>query len=146
MTMTNAEWMINNGYKFSDLYVCKEPLIYKKPLKDGAWNYHIHLLKADIDEISSEHTILDALTAWLDAEHVEPILDDAERQYLSAVVKPFRCKIKGIEKQRNWSNSSERIYFHVKKGDMFYLLDFKLGTMYKGMKLNRKYTLEELGL
>lgn len=74
------------------------------------------------------------------------ILDDVERRYLSAVVKPFRCKIKGIEKQRNWSNSSERIYFHVKKGDMFYLLDFKLGTMYKGMKLNRKYTLEELGL
>lgn len=143
MTMTNAEWMQRNGIQFKNLG-------YKSGFDPeyevvGYYDKNGHFNECYKGKING-NSISEIILTWLDMEHVEPILDDAERQYLSAVVKPFRCKIKGIEKQRNWSNSSERIYFHVKKGDMFYLLDFKLGTMYKGMKLNRKYTLEELGL
>lgn len=74
------------------------------------------------------------------------ILDDAERRYLSAVIRPFRNEIKSIEKYKNWSNNSECIHFYTKKGDFFYLKDFKLGTMYKGMKAGHCYTLDELGL
>ncbi len=74
------------------------------------------------------------------------ILDDVEKRYLSAVIRPFRNEIKSIEKYKNWSNNSECIHFYTKKGDFFYLKDFKLGTMYKGMKAGHCYTLDELGL
>lgn len=74
------------------------------------------------------------------------ILDDVERRYLKGVIRPFRNEIKSIEKYKNWSNNSECIHFYTKKGDFFYLKDFKLGTMYKGMKAGHCYTLDELGL
>ena len=35
---------------------------------------------------------------WLLEECKEPILDDIEKEYLSAVIKPFRKRIKSIKK------------------------------------------------
>lgn len=141
MTMTNAEWCIKQGYKFSDLY------IYGKYNNDHNWIWHIQLFKADIDEISNEDAIIDVLTAWLDAEHVEPILDDVEKRYLSAVIRPFSDKIYTISKMSGVNGNYEWLEFTGKdEYGIFYLPNFKAGTMYKGMKLGRKYTLEELGL
>lgn len=73
------------------------------------------------------------------------ILDDVERKYLSAVIKPFRNKVKSINKAASEANQ-EFIAIDFKNGDETFLPWFKAGTMYKGMKLGRKYTLEELGL
>lgn len=69
------------------------------------------------------------------------ILDDAERRYLSAVIRPFRNNVEKICK--NSSKGRERISFGK---SYFFLPDFEAGTMYKGMENNRWYTLEELGL
>ena len=41
---------------------------------------------------------------------------------------------------------SEEWLSFISEYGSFYLPNFKQGTMYKGMKVGRKYTLEELGL
>ena len=74
-----------------------------------------------------------------------PILDDAEKRYLSAVIKPFRNEKLKIVKHSSCNGSEEWLNFVSEKGS-FYLPNFKTGTMYKGMKSGHGYTLEELGL
>lgn len=71
------------------------------------------------------------------------ILDDAERRYLSAVIKPFRESVSSIEKSDIYRD--EAICINTEKRYMVFP-PFKAGTMYKGMELGKKYTLEELGL
>ena len=71
------------------------------------------------------------------------ILDDAEKRYLSAVIRPFRKKIKYIVKMRY--DKSEFIFMRVGTSSI-YMPYFDIGTMYKGMEIAKKYTLEELGL
>ena len=76
----------------------------------------------------------------------KPILDEAEKTYLEAVIRPFKDKVCGIIKCTNYEvansffiaicipNNSPMLFppFHTK--------------MYVGMKLNKPYTLQELGL
>ena len=78
---------------------------------------------------------------WLLSE--AQILDDAEKEYLKAVIKPFRDKVKCILK---CSNSGEWIAIKIINDTTINFPYFEKGTMYQGMELNRKYTLEELGL
>lgn len=78
-------------------------------------------------------------------ERKEEVLDETERKYLADVIRPFRDKVKYIYKGQEWSNIKEFIHIELKE-DTLDLPYFKKGTMYKGMKIDRKYTLEELGL
>lgn len=75
----------------------------------------------------------------------EEVLDAAEKRYLAGVIRPFRDKVKYIYKERVWSNDREFINIILKE-DTLDLPYFKKGTMYKGMEIDRNYTLEELGL
>lgn len=75
----------------------------------------------------------------------EEILNEAEQKYLSDVIRPFRDKVKYIYKGQEWSNIKEFIHIELKE-DALDLPYFKKGTMYKGMEIDRKYTLKELGL
>lgn len=78
-------------------------------------------------------------------EAKKEILDDAEIRYLKQVIRPFRDKIKTIEK--NKMNDTEYIAIRFENWfDDFSLPTFKEKTMYKNMELNKKYTPEELGL
>ena len=86
-----------------------------------------------------------SLEVWLDREYKEQILDDAERRYLSAVIKPFRGNVKSIVKCKSESNQ-EFIAIYYKNGEATFLPHFEAGTMYKEMERYREYTLEELGL
>lgn len=88
--------------------------------------------------------------SWKDEEHKESILDDAEREYLSAVIKPFRDRVIGICKT-GFTSIGERKYQYVfiTLCDRSYNIDlplFEKETMYKGMKLDIAYLPEELGL
>ncbi|MCI6163424.1 MAG: hypothetical protein MR666_08235 [Dialister sp.] len=75
------------------------------------------------------------------------ILDDAEKRYLSAVIKPFRDEVMGISKLSTYDCSKEWLFFIGKKNSsLFDLPRFKAGTLYKGMKKGHDYTPEELGL
>ena len=83
---------------------------------------------------------------WLNQEYKEPILDDVEREYLSAVIKPFRKKVKYIAKLNGFSEAKQFIRIIMCDCDCANLPFFKGGTMYKGMESDRLYSLEELGL
>lgn len=75
------------------------------------------------------------------------ILDDAERRYLSAVIKPFRNDVTEIRKRICKPYEYLRINGRFNNGiNYFFLPNFDAGTMYKGMESDRWYTLEELGL
>ena len=74
----------------------------------------------------------------------KPILDDVEKEYLSAVIKPFRDKVISISKKS--ANYGEFIDILIDEAEDIYLPYFKPGKMYQGIGVNREYTLEELGL
>ena len=73
----------------------------------------------------------------------EEILDEKEKEYLRAVIRPFRDRVKYIEKCGGY----EKDYIKIGvKGEPIVFPFFKKNTMYKGMEQNKEYTLEELGL
>ena len=72
------------------------------------------------------------------------ILDDAERRYLSAVIRPFRDQVRSITKNQKMNGKEEYIVIDI--GFQMFFPDFKSNTMYKGMDLGKEYTLKELGL
>lgn len=83
---------------------------------------------------------------WLLEEYKEPILDDKEKEYLSAVIKPFKNRVKSINKVV-YHNDLAFIRLTFDENDHVYFPHFRLKSgMYKGMKNNKDYTLEELGL
>lgn len=73
----------------------------------------------------------------------KPILDVAEKRYLSNVIKPFRNKIKYIAKYEDCGK--ELIYINLEYEEIS-LPYFEPNTMYKGMELGKQYTLEDLEL
>lgn len=87
----------------------------------------------------------DACVRWLLEEAKEPVLDDVEREYLSAVIKPFRKKVMDVVKIQ-YSGGRQSIRIRVSYCDCAELLFFKNNTMYKGMEVGKYYTPEELGL
>lgn len=82
--------------------------------------------------------------AWLNSEYNDNVmLTEEEKAYITEVIKPFRDKVTGILKG---DNGSEFIRISVENDGAFRLPYFKKGSMYKNMKTNKKYKLEELGL
>ena len=79
-------------------------------------------------------------------ERVEEILDEAEKEYLKAVIKPFRKKIKYIQKTKIFMENEAYIEIATKDDDTACLPSFDQDKMYKGMEVDKKYSLEELGL
>ena len=76
------------------------------------------------------------------------ILDETEKKYLEGIIKPFRNKIIYIVKYSYIVG--EYISICYKDTDNIHcfinLPSFKHNTMYKGMEINKEYTLKELNL
>ena len=72
------------------------------------------------------------------------LLDKEEKEYLEAVLKPFKDKVDCIEKSE--FNNLEYINIDIKRDASIVLPNFPRDTMYNGMEINKKYTLKELGL
>lgn len=85
---------------------------------------------------------------WLLSEYKEPILDDVEKEYLSAVIKPFREKVSYISKlEKAYPETDQFIKITLINGEYVCLPYFtRKSRMYIGMKQWRHYTLQELGL
>ena len=115
-----------SGYKIKVFY--KDKIIYERT----------HLADNDNKKI-------EGFFNWLEQEYKPPILDDVEKAYLSVVIKPFRDRVISIEK-RLFSGEREYLSFRMHDWETIALPFFTKGTMYKGMEVYRKYTLEELGL
>ena len=83
-----------------------------------------------------------------DHEVKKTILDQAEKEYLSAIIKPFRDMVTSVIKYE----SSIYEYIAIRYRDLeeyigtVRLPSFKKDTMYKGMEIGKAYSLNELGL
>ena len=84
-------------------------------------------------------------------EAPKEILDKEEKEYLEAVIRPFRDRVVSIEKR--WFIDNEEKEFikiwlvgTIDFNEYAQLPSFEKDTMYKGMELNKEYTLDELGL
>ena len=87
---------------------------------------------------------------WLLSEYQEsPILDEVEREYLSAVCRPYEvetiCKKTTFSKNSQWlkicTNST-----YLNGYEYIHLPVFNANTMYKGIELGKAYTPQELGI
>ena len=117
-----------SGHKIEIFY--KDKIIYER----------IYLVK-------TSHKKITDFFNWLEQEYKPPILDDVEKAYLSAVIKPFRKDVECIEKIKSYYGREEYLYITMKKDyDFCELPVFEKETMYKGMELDKNYTLEDLGL
>lgn len=77
----------------------------------------------------------------------KPILDDIEREYLKTVFKPFRNRIKWVEKCVSYSVKGKcYIWVCVDDDDNLEFPTFDKRKMYNGMNIGKCYTLEELGI
>ena len=140
MTMNNAEWLLKQGIKFDDVYLTA-PANYTYVIEDKTGR--------KLGSVDNSYSEISAFQKWLDAEHVEPILDEVEKRYLKGVIRPFKNRVRHIKKVRFISDESEYQYIIIVLRDVSYniaLPIFKEGTMYKGMEQDKMYSLDELGL
>lgn len=73
------------------------------------------------------------------------ILTDEEKSYLKTVIEPVKDKVSFIQKTTYCLSKRQYIYIDLDE-DYIALYSFKTNTQFKGMKLDKTYTLEELGL
>lgn len=73
------------------------------------------------------------------------ILDDTEKRYLKAVIRPFKNRVRYISKEDCYDGDCY-ISIGLDNGEDINLPYFKKRTMYNGMEEDKKYTLKELGL
>ncbi len=124
---------------------------YKEEIKKNLWGKQFDTVLFNLwydhhPNVKGETSYVCVLN-WLCEEH--PILDKEEKEYLSAVIRPFGNIILTIEKNPWLSGNETYEYLKVRIDDTVGSLKFPLfkkGTMYKGMEVNKQYTLEELGL
>lgn len=76
------------------------------------------------------------------------ILDEVEKRYLRGVIRPFKENVRFITKRRCWIDSTEYndISICIRNNSNIILPKFIANKMYKGMEMEKTYTLEELGL
>lgn len=140
--MKNAEWCIKNNIRFKNLS-CGPTYLGQQEDQIGYYSgiaFH-ELYRGKRLGLSFAESIL----TWLDMEHREPVLDDEERKYLSAVIRPFRDKVQVIAKHSSMIIRKEYLMITTTEGALLFP-DFDAGTMYKGMILNHAYAPKELGL
>lgn len=89
---------------------------------------------------------INAIGNWLEEEYKPTILTEKEKAYLSAIIKPWKNKIKFIEKFEDTYDKERILIWIIGDCRNIYLPQFEKGKMYKGMEANKEYTLEELGL
>lgn len=141
--MNNAEWCTKQGIKYRRLAGC---------ILDGAQfvsigyygnghKYHELYRGKPVSALVTE-----CIIAWLDMPHPEPILTAAEKSYLAAVIRPFRDRVRYIQKLPDRPYEFIVIKTKTKTAAVTELPIFNEGEMYKGMQLWKAYSLEELGL
>lgn len=89
--------------------------------------------------------IVENLTISQLQSEIDELSNKVQKEYLKNVIKPFKNTINDIVK-RNFNIEESYIVIHEKNGSSIYFPNFKKGTMYKGMKVDKEYTLKELGL
>ena len=76
----------------------------------------------------------------------EEVLDETEKKYLAEVIRPFRKRIQFIQKKKEITEINHYIRIVCEDNDKLVFPYITDNSMYKGMEVNKKYTLKELGL
>jgi len=109
-------------------------------MEEREWIYGGDLKAYEVDKIE--------IPTYTEYIPPKPILDEKEKEYLSYVIRPFKSKVKYIIKEKLYCNNSKsKEYIAIScfnSIDSFEMPLFKSNTMYKGMKLDKEYSLEEL--
>lgn len=79
-------------------------------------------------------------------ERKEELLDETEKKYLTDVIRPFRKRIQFIQKKKEITEINPYIRIVCEDNDKLVFPYITDNSMYKGMEVNKKYTLKELGL
>ena len=140
-----AKNLLDHGYKWIVRYESGRLFAHcEKPIKvDNMWgSFGDSVCVCKFVPIFQNVKFEDSEPTSLEAIVHPQILDDAEKRYLKGVIRPFRNDVEKICKTAG--GNREWIAFYGKS--YFFLPYFDAGTMYKGMKLGHKYSLEELGL
>lgn len=127
-------------------------IFIKKPTKlENGWNS-----STGFDEFFAFNHMFKSIK-WEDDEPTRisdiynpQILDEAEREYLKTILKPFHEKVDYVVKLWEYFNdgecySKEYLFIELYDGS-FAFPSFDPGKMYSGMGLDKKYKLDELGL
>ena len=129
------------GYYFSEeMLISVEEKIILKAIKNKQGIYEMEIPK-NLVFIGSRIEL--GNIRIMEFKEKEEILDDAEKEYLRAVIRPFRDRVKYIEKKERFKKEFIGVYFEE---DVIIFPYFKENSMYKGMEKYKEYTLEELGL
>lgn len=114
----------------------------------GEWVYDNYIRVSDLFGLELFKSI-----KWEDDEptliediYNTPILDDIEREYLKAVLKPFRYVIEYVEKIRTVDDRYEYIEAVMGDREIISFPYFETEKMYIGMNPNEKYSLDSLGI
>lgn len=90
------------------------------------------------------------LNQEIEIEVPDNILDEIEKEYLSAVIRPFKNRVIFIKKV---GCTNDKYFISIKissklslSGNDIICLPLFQNKMYKEMEINKEYTLEELGL
>lgn len=136
------KWLVRTTYGNVVAFSCR---LCKN---EGYWVWPNY---GESEVVSGKFTPLFQSIRWEDDEPtsiesiVHPqILDDAEREYLKTVLKPFRGAVKYIKKIAGYDKEHLFIAFYC--NGAFDFPNFDAGTMYTGMELNKEYKLYELGI
>lgn len=115
---------------------CPLRLVHCHPEIKECWIYHTEMFTDKF------------LNKTIEIE-VPDVLDEKEKEYLSAVIKPFRNRVSCIKKVE----FHDKYFISIKVYSSFNLsqiecidLPIFMSNIYKGMEGNKCYTLEELGL
>ena len=146
-----AETLLKEGYKWLKANPVGTIVAYEiKPIKNPTKYVPGKIVCTACVPIFKNVTWKDDEPTSLESIVHPPILDDAERRYLSAVIRPFRNRVQYIEKMfEDHLLGDQDCYLFIRFNDGNYDMNFPVfreSIMYKGMERYKKYTLEELGL
>lgn len=120
---------------------------YDLEVDRGGYDFVIYYTSMEIyrEFFSGSVSTCSTFTKWLEEEYKPNILEEKEKEYLAAVIKPFRDRVKYITKYI-YPAKEEYLLIVMYNGERMSFPTFKKETMYKGMKVYEEYTLEDLGL
>ena len=115
-------------------------------LKGNLVNYLTYYQDNLLYDDSVGHDRLDVVKVYrLMQERKSEILTEKEKNYICNLIKPFLNEVVGIVKY-NYCNEEEFISIKIKDDIEITLPNFEEGKYYKGMELDERYSLEELGI
>lgn len=120
-----------------------------KKYMEIARKHNLRLIKSKEPTITFNPEFNEIVNKIMEKRRLEQkggILDKVEKEYLGAVIKPFRDQIDYIEKYSFDDDEREFICIVFKDDNSFSFPNFKKGAMYAGMLPLKEYTLKEIGL